>query len=173
MADITIRQARQGDAEPLSALGARTFDQTFGHLYSETDLLAFLDENHSLAVYEQILSSNAYHVLVAETADEGLAGFAVAGPSTLPLDDPGTNDGEIKRLYVDDPYQSAGIGTALFEPLLEWCKAQEFGAIYLSVYADNHGAQRFYRRYGFEKVKEYEFLVGEHRDPEFIYKLMD
>ena len=38
------------------------------------------------------------------------------------------------------------------------------------MYSQNFGAQRFYERLGFEKVGNYEFLVGSVRDPEFILR---
>ena len=42
----------------------------------------------------------------------------------------------------------------------------------LSVWSGNHGAQRFYARYGFEKVADVHFWVGAHRDDEFLLSLM-
>ncbi|HEY5972897.1 MAG TPA: GNAT family N-acetyltransferase, partial [Pseudoxanthomonas sp.] len=36
--------------------------------------------------------------------------------------------------------------------------------------SENYGAQRFYGRYGFEMAGEYEFLVGEQRDREFMFR---
>jgi ribosomal protein S18 acetylase RimI-like enzyme len=38
------------------------------------------------------------------------------------------------------------------------------------VWSENFGAQRFYGRYGFEKVGEYGFRVGNTVDHEFILK---
>ncbi|GGD06125.1 N-acetyltransferase [Aquisalinus flavus] len=168
--DFSIRQARPEDADTLAALGARTFDETFGHLYAAENLESFQRENHDRQVYDRLLTSDDCHVLIAEAPDGTMAAYAVAGPCGLPVDEPGPNDIEIKRLYVDRPFQNSGLGRALLEPLLEWCEAREPSGLYLSVYAHNHGAQRLYRRYGFDKVKEYEFLVGEHRDPEFIFR---
>ena len=44
-------------------------------------------------------------------------------------------------------------------------------AMQLSVYAENFGAQRFYQRFGFAKVADIDFWVGNHRDDEFLYEL--
>jgi RimJ/RimL family protein N-acetyltransferase len=38
------------------------------------------------------------------------------------------------------------------------------------VWSENHGAQRFYAREGFEKVGEYGFKVGRTVDHEFILR---
>ncbi len=34
-----------------------------------------------------------------------------------------------------------------------------------------YGAQRFYHRYGFAKIADITFQVGDHFDPEFLYEL--
>lgn len=44
-------------------------------------------------------------------------------------------------------------------------------AMQLSVFSENRGAQRFYRRYGFEHIADIDFWVGGHRDHEFLYEL--
>jgi RimJ/RimL family protein N-acetyltransferase len=38
------------------------------------------------------------------------------------------------------------------------------------VWSENFGAQRLYARYGFTRVGDYFFPVGEHRDHEFILR---
>lgn len=45
-------------------------------------------------------------------------------------------------------------------------------AIYLSVFSENQGAHRFYQRWGFSKHSEYEYMVGNHADHEFIYQFI-
>jgi ribosomal protein S18 acetylase RimI-like enzyme len=40
----------------------------------------------------------------------------------------------------------------------------------VGVWSQNLGAQRFYRRYGFDKAGEYGFSVGKTVDHEFILR---
>mgnify|MGYP001551852877 CR=1 FL=1 len=42
--------------------------------------------------------------------------------------------------------------------------------LWLGVWSENFGAQRFYARYGFEKAGEYLFPVGDTNDLEFILR---
>ena len=44
--------------------------------------------------------------------------------------------------------------------------------VQLSVWSGNHGAQKFYARYGFSKVADITFLVGEQMDEEFLFARM-
>ncbi len=43
---------------------------------------------------------------------------------------------------------------------------------WLVVFSENHRAQRFYARYGFAKVGEYDYPVGEWTDREFVMRKM-
>ena len=97
-------------------------------------------------------------------------GYALAGPCGLPHKDARTDDGELKRLYISSAAQGGGIGAKLFEQALEWLERDGPRTLWISVWSENHGAQRFYARYGFEKAGEYEFPVGAQRDHEFIFR---
>ena len=48
--------------------------------------------------------------------------------------------------------------------------ARGHDAIQLSVWSENFGGQRFYQRYGFAKIADIDFLVGEQVDDEFLYE---
>ena len=62
-----------------------------------------------------------------------------------------------------------GIGAALMDWALAQAAVEQAGEVQLSVYAENHGAQRFYSRYGFEKIADIHFMVGQQRDEEFLF----
>lgn len=168
-APISIRTARPEDAERLAAIGAQTFTETFGHLYKEEDLLSFLKKSHSPAAYRPMLKDTNWSVWIAETDKAETAGYAVAGPCGLPVPEMPEKSGELSRLYLLKRHQGAGLGTALLETALAWLEAH-FNHIYLSVYAENYGAQRLYQRYGFVKIHDYFYMVGNHSDPEWIMK---
>lgn len=166
---LVIRRAVPADAPTLSALGASTFADTFGHLYSSRDLQAFIDESHAAAAYEKLLASRLYAAWLAESDGEAI-GYALAGPCGLPHADAQPTDGELKRLYVTPSAQGAGVGAKLFEQALAWLERDGPRTLWISVWSENHGAQRFYSRYGFEMAGEYEFPVGEQRDREFMFR---
>jgi diamine N-acetyltransferase len=166
---MLIRRAVPTDAAVLAELGARTFIDAFGQLYSREDLQAFLEESHSVAAYASLLASPLYAIWLAIEGDEPV-GYALAGPCGLPHEDVAPGDGELKRLYVSSSAQGGGIGAKLFEEALAWLERAGPRTLWISVWSENYGAQRFYGRYGFEKVGEYEFIVGQQRDHEFMYR---
>lgn len=166
---LAIRLATADDAEALAAIGARTFVDTFGHLYSAEDLQAFLDESHTPAAYARYLADPAYALWVLED-ETGVHGYALAGPAGLPHSDLRAGDGELKRLYVDKDLHNGGWGNKLFTQALAWLERDGPRTLWISVWSENHGAQRFYARHGFGFAGEYEFPVGEQRDREFMFR---
>jgi GNAT superfamily N-acetyltransferase len=165
-----IRRATAGDAIALADLARETFVETFGHLYRPADLAAFLEKSQSVAAYAPVLQDPRAAVWIAEDARGSLVGFLTAGPCKLPLPEPEPNAGEIRQLYLRSTVQGGGLGTRLLVMGLEWLAAQGHYPLYVGVWSGNFGAQRLYGRFGFEKVGEYDFPVGEHLDREFILR---
>lgn len=176
----SIRRATAADAAALARIGAETFTLTFGHLYPPEDLAAFLDDSHSRAAYAKLLADPSYGLwlLEDETRDAATAegqdaraiGFAVAGPCGLPHPEVAAEDGELKRLYLLPEVQNGGWGARLFAESIDWLQREGPRRIWISVWSENYGAQRFYARHGFAKVAEYEFPVGRQLDIEFMYR---
>ena len=167
--ETSIRRATVEDAAVLAELGTATFVETFGHLYSPADLQAFLDESHTPAAYAKVLANPDYALWIAERDGEAI-GYAQAGPCGLPHADSQPTDGELKRLYVRAGIQGGGTGRALMDAAMAWLLRDGPRPLWLSVWSENLGAQRFYARYGFTFASEYEFIVGAQRDREFMYR---
>jgi diamine N-acetyltransferase len=156
-------------AATLADFSAATFTQTFGHLYKSEDISLFLTEKHAVEIYRDLITNNQSAVWFARDEAGEAIGYAVAGPCRLPAPDMPDNAGELSRLYVSEAARGAGLGQRMLACVFAWLDAR-YDPVYLSVYSQNHGAQRLYKRYGFEKVHDYFFMVGNHADAEFIMK---
>lgn len=91
-----------------------------------------------------------------------------ACPAHLPHPDVAPGDGEVQRLYILQGYQGGGRGTALLRTALDWLERDGPRTLWIGVWSENYGAQRFYARHGFEIVGDYSFMVGDHADHELI-----
>lgn len=169
MQEINIRRAGREDLETLMALGRATFSDTFGHLYAPHDLEAYLNEAYGADYVGGALRDPASALWLAEQSGVAIA-HALAGPCALPHPEVTAASGEIKRLYLMREAQGGGLGGRLFETMVAWLEARGRRDLWLGVWSENHGAQRFYGRYGFEKVGEYGFPVGASVDREFIFR---
>ncbi len=153
----------------MAKIGARTFAETFGHLYAAADLAAFIAENHTPAAALANLERPDTAAWLAEAGGETI-GHALAGPCALPHPEVTAACGELKRLYLLPQAQGSGLGSRLLATTLDWLEASGRSRIWIGVWSGNLGAQRLYARAGFEKVGEYLFAVGATRDEEFILR---
>lgn len=169
---LTLRAPTPADVAELADLSRGTFLAKFGHLYRPQDLLPFLEDMHSPAAVTREMDSPDRCYCVAER-DRRLVGYCKLGLACgFPEHARGRRVIEIKQLYTAANATGSGIGAAMMDWALN--AAHQFGAdeIQLSVWNQNYGAQRFYARYGFEKVADIGYWVGEQRDEEFLFSLM-
>ena len=171
-APFAFRAPIDADAPALAALGRESFTAAFAHLYAPEDLAAFLDAVHDdAAVARRIASPNRVYRL-AESADGTLAGycqlvlrdsFEPASAALRPV--------TLSQLYCTASATGCGLGGALMDWALAEARTRGADEMRLSVWAGNHGAQRFYARFGFVHIADIGFWVGQQRDDEFLYAL--
>ncbi len=166
---LHIREAVLADVEELVELSKRTFTQTFGAGYPPEDLENFLASAYTVERYCAYISDSKSNVWVV-ASENTLCGYVLAGACSLPHLEVKPGDGEVIRLYMLQEYQGCGWGTKLFETALDWLIASGAATLWLGVWSENYGAQKLYHRYGFSYAGEYEFIVGNSRDREFIYR---
>lgn len=169
-ASVTIRRATSEDAAAMAELGGGTFTETFGHLYPPEDLQTFLAKNHTPESWTRTLADPQRAIFLAEHSNGRKMGFICVGACKLPVQDLEAASGEIQQLYVLAEFHNLRLGSRLMELGLEWLTSQGRAPLYIGVWSENYGAQRFYGRYGFNKVGEYGFPVGQTVDREFILK---
>ena len=167
---VTIRRATLQDVPQLAEIGAATFTETFGHLYSPRDLRLFLENSRSEARYAKMVSDPRMGIWLAFGEVPHPIAYAVVGSCKLPVEQLESTAGEIQELYVRSGHRGLNLGTQLLNTALGWLHEQGFRPLYLGVWSENINAQRLYSRLGFEKVGEYGFPVGDHVDHEFILR---
>ena len=168
---MELRPATLEDVPALAALGGESFTAAFGQLYDPHDLAAFLAEVHDPAtVASEIAGPECRHRL-AVAPDEALLGYAkLRHPSKLAGHSHAADPLELAQLYCAGNATGQGVGAALMEWALEEAQLGGHDAIHLSVYSENHGAQRFYARYGFAKTADTTFRVGRQLEHEFLFE---
>ncbi len=173
MSELILRPATEADIPALSRVGIDSFVEKFGHMYNARDLATFLEEAHSPAALAAEMADPARLYRLAER-DGALAGYCKLGLKCgFPEHARGQNVLELKQLYTAPGMTGGGIGKALMDWAMEEFAVRGADEVQLSVWSGNDGAQRFYERYGFEKVADITFRVGEQLDEEFLFaKLM-
>lgn len=168
---MILRDATFDDVPDLARLGRESFCAAFEHLYRPQDLAAFLEQAYCEdAVREEVHGDQCIHQLAED--EQGLAGYCkMKAPSGYGEYSAAANPIVLGQLYTAPGRTGQGIGAALMDWAIGLARERGHDAIQLSVWSENHGAQKFYRRYGFAKIADIDFWVGSQRDDEFLYEL--
>ena len=168
---MILREACAQDAAELAQFGEHSFAAAFGHLYTEQDLAAFNSQTFAVeSVREEIAGPDCTH-RIAELDGRIIGYCKMRHPSKLASHSKARNPMEMGQLYTDPAMTGQGIGAALMEWALDLARRNGHDAILLSVWSGNCGAQKFYERYGFARIADITFQVGEQVDDEFLYEL--
>lgn len=166
---MILRPATEADVPAISHLASEAFVAKFGELYSAANLNAFLSESLSEAAIASELARPDRIYRLAE-ADGRLLGFCKIGLACgFPDHARGSRVMELKQLYTASDATGQGIGAMLMDWAMDQFVERGADEVQISVYSENFGAHRFYQRYGFDKIADITFRVGDHIDPEFLF----
>lgn len=166
---LVLRPATLADAATLARLGRESFVAKFGAMYRPHDLSTFLDEVHSEPAIAAELANPTRLYCLAER-DGALVAYCKLGLTCgWPEHARGSRAMEIKQLYTAPDATGGGLGAALMDWALAEMQSRQADEVQLSVWSGNDGAQRFYARYGFKKVADITFNVGEQVDEEYLF----
>lgn len=169
---MNLRPATAEDAAALADLGRRSFVVKFGHMYTPEDLANFLEDSHSEAKVAKEIADPGMRIMLA-VEDGRLLGYCkMVLDCGWPEHARGGAVIELKQLYTDPEATGRGIGASLMDWALDLARERAADEVQLSVWSGNEGAQKFYARYGFGKVADIHFMVGEQRDEEFLFARM-
>jgi ribosomal protein S18 acetylase RimI-like enzyme len=171
---VTIRPAVAADAGALADLKLATFLESFVEggfriPYPPADLAGFIAATYSAERVAAELADPERAQWIAEAGGRML-GYVHVGPCKLPHPEAWPRDGEIFQLYVRDEAQGARLGRRLFDVALDYLALTRPGPLWLGVWSGNHRAQAIYAGYGFGKVGDYLFPVGDWTDQEYIFR---
>lgn len=152
------------------ALGRTCFLETFTHYDHPQAVEEYLNRDYAPQALADSLANPLHHWRLAEI-DGAMVGFVKWGNCSLPIAPTHPPQAELMRLYVLKAFHGYGVGRALMDAALAQMEGGGAGEICLGVWEHNHHAQRFYQRYGFEKVGEYDYVpIGAQQDREWIMR---
>lgn len=162
-----ISQATVTDCEAIAALAAKTFTDTFGHLYTQENLRSHLASQCSAAYFHASLKAGDTLLMMRD--GDTLIGYGKVGHVAVPVNPPPpTGAVEFHRVYIDASVQGKGYGKQLMLHMLSLPQVAIAPIIYLGVWEENVKAQSLYTQYGFTKVGRYLYHVGSQSDREII-----
>ncbi|WP_109300745.1 GNAT family N-acetyltransferase [Aquimarina sp. AU474] len=160
---IEIRRATIDDAKHISYLGAITFDQSFGHLFHDSEgLKHYLDTTFDLEKIQNSLvkSDNLYWLAVENNLPVGYGKLQLNAPSEFVE---GTNVCKLQKIYFLNSHVGKGIGGRLQQLIFDEAKTNSCDYLWLSALKENKEAVKFYERNNYYIAGEHLFVIGKQK----------
>ncbi|MBI1766381.1 MAG: GNAT family N-acetyltransferase [Acidobacteria bacterium] len=167
--ELLIRPAVAADVETLLAVATRTFYDAFAATNTPANMQAYMSTAFTLEQFQQELADPDSTFLLAELAGS-VVGYAKLIHSAVPECVTEPSAIELSRIYIDQTVLGAGIGPALLQYCFALARQAGHRAMFLGVWEHNPRAQAFYRKWGFERVGEHLFQMGD--DPQTDWWMM-
>lgn len=169
---IALAKATAATAAQLAELGRQTFQDTFATANTPEDMAAFLAE--SFGPEQQLAElQNPETTFLLAHMQGALVGYAkLRDPSPLGLPEGQDPAGrlEIERLYVAEDWLGTGLGGALMRAILALAEQLHCTAVVLGVWEKNPRALAFYQRFGFRRIGEHPFRLGQDVQNDLILR---
>lgn len=170
--ELALRPATAADIPALSKLATEAFIAKFAFLYSDKDLNDFLGEVMSEPAITAEMADPDRTYCLAERGGQLVGYCKMAMTPGWPQYVRSDRTIELKQLYTDPALTGGGIGKALMNWAMDFAAQVGAKEMHLSVWSGNEGAHRFYERWGFAKIADITFRVGEQLDEEFLFARM-
>ncbi|NMB55146.1 MAG: GNAT family N-acetyltransferase [Leptolinea sp.] len=157
---MNIRLANTSDDRLLAELGARTFADSFSAENTPEDMAAYLAGAFSPEKQAAELADPRSVFLIAEE-DGQPVGYARLKLGPAPECVTADRPIEIVRFYAIKEMIGRGVGAALMTACLDEARDRGSDVAWLDVWEKNPRAITFYRKWGFEKVGEQDFQLGD------------
>ncbi len=112
----------------------------------------------------------AGNIFLAAFADDKLLGYTKLKESKNPPELGDAKAIEIARIYTSQATIGRGIGKALMQKAIDTAKESGKEIIWLGVWEHNTRAIEFYKKWGFEKFSEHDFVLGNDVQTDWLMK---
>ena len=167
--EISIRLATTKDAERIADLSRKTFKETFASDNSRENMDKFLNEQFTKGRLMMEVGEPENIFLLAYLDDE-LAGYAKLRDGNRPDPLKDIPCLEIARLYVLEEMMGHGVGKQLMRNALDIAEELDKKMVWLGVWEKNKRAIDFYTKFGFEKFGDWDFLLGDDVQNDWLMK---
>lgn len=164
---MNIRKANASDTYLLAELGARTFADSFAADNTPEDMADYLALSFSPEKQAAEMAEPGTLFLIAEEGGQPV-GYTRLREGNVPDCVSGAHPIEIVRIYSVKEMIGRGVGKALMSDCLEEARSRGCDVIWLDVWEKNPRAIAFYQKWGFEKVGEQGFQLGDDLQTDWI-----
>jgi ribosomal protein S18 acetylase RimI-like enzyme len=159
---LTIWQATPKDLPTLLYLAQETFREKWIPIDGKELVESYIQQNMQISHFEKALQSKQISFWIA-TWQEKPCGYLKIIRNAIPenYEYLGSNFLQIEKLYLFAFAQRLKIGSELMKIALQIAQNENFDVLWLGVWSKNEQAIRFYEKFGFQKVGDWIFVMGD------------
>ena len=150
---IVIRPWQKSDLASIRRITWQSWISAYSSFIPESDLMSYFDIHYTETSFLSMFNDPSTQVFIAET-DDRIAGYARL---FFNLDE---NRLYVPSLYLLPDFQGQDIGRQLLEAAEEYAAAKGLDELWIGVMVKNRQALVFYRKVGFQFVREEPFAMG-------------
>lgn len=157
----TFRPAELADAAAIAQLGASVFAKTFGYATAPDDLEYYLGQTYTPPAISAEIENPQRTIFIAVDPEGHVRGFTtLAYQTTKPCVEAIEGAVELQRMYVDTTTHGRGIGWGLLQCAVTTAVERGYKSMWLSSFSENQPTRQSYERWGFRKVGDEDFHIG-------------
>jgi ribosomal protein S18 acetylase RimI-like enzyme len=155
-----LQKATKEDAVMIAEISQLTFYETFAADNSKENMEKFLTQQFTKGklIMEVMEPQNTF--MLAYNGEE-VAGYLKLREGKHPQKIGTAPALEIARLYAMRTYIGKGVGQLLMQTSIDIAAERKKEWVWLGVWEKNHRAIEFYKKWGFEKFDEQDFVLGD------------
>jgi diamine N-acetyltransferase len=170
--DVLLRKAVPDDALCLSVLAMQVFLDTYATEGIRPEIAREVLSGYSQAVFRKAIADTSSYIEVAQVKGH-LVGFVQVTFGAEHQLAPLGIQAELLRLYVQEPFAGAGVGTQLLGAAERLANEHGATVLWLTSWVHNHRALAFYARRGYQDYGlTYFTFEGESHENRVCAKLM-
>ncbi|MGN1280536.1 MAG: GNAT family N-acetyltransferase [Succinivibrio sp.] len=160
---ISIRKANHEDLAVLNSLAEKLVPNQFKSVLNTSQIDFMLDKFYSQkALSDAINSGKIYFIASYEGEDTAVASVIEQGPDLFLM----------QKLYVEGKNQGKGVGTALFNYILDYVKQKHPSPCTVELLINKHNpGLNFYIKRGMKKIRDTGLDMGDFFINEEVYSI--
>lgn len=150
---VVVRRWTSRDIASVRHIALTTWRATYGSFIPDEDILSFFNTYYTEEILQQFCEGESSRGFIAEIA-EVATGFAKTHF------DGGTREFHLDSVYVLPEFQGKRIGSKLLRVCEDFALSLNADRVWLGVMTQNVAARDWYKKIGFQFVREEPFTMG-------------
>ncbi|MDV7719428.1 GNAT family N-acetyltransferase [Pediococcus ethanolidurans] len=164
---IQLVKMDKNDWQELQKVSIETYTDTFEPYNSPEIMDAYLTTAYeSKKLQRELTNPNSRFYFVK--VNQETAGYLKVNVKDAQTEKMGDDSLEVERIYIRPPFKHQGLGTRLIQEAEKLAHEAHKSKIWLGVWEHNEPAKRFYAKFGFKRIGQHSFFMGDDEQTDYL-----